>query len=865
MTPTDIGVLLGALGLIGAIVWFFFGQELTHRRVSLRSSPVTPSPPASGGVARNEPGWVPTAAASTLDLAITGMSCAACVGRVEKALRRVPGVADAAVNLLAGQASVRYDSAQAQPSTLIAAVEKIGFGAALPSTNADSDDEDRESRSIAIQFAVAAGCTVPAVILAMRGEAPVIPLYVGPEHAFESLVQFLLSIPVMLIGGRRFLTGAIAALRHRSADMNVLVALGAWTAFLYSTIVTLDPALFSNRHVYFETADVIVTLILLGRLLEARAKSRTGDAIQKLLALRPKTARVLKSNGEGPGAMPIALDGHADAPSASDPSVLSPQDWGLGGRNPVSQDRGPIHYSPVTLHYSELDVPIDDLRLGDRIRVRPGERIPVDGRIVDGSSAVDESMLTGESMPVSKNAGDLVIGGTVNGNGSFVFEATRVGADTALARIVQLVRQAQTSRAPIQKVADQVTAVFVPSVLIAAILTFAGWYVFGHNPALALTDFIAVLIIACPCALGLATPTSLMVGSGRGAEMGILIRNAEALERAASIDLVALDKTGTVTRGKPEVVDIATVDDFDQADLLDLAAAVERASEHPLASAIVEHRDNVSCSPFPGGERGGGRGVTGFKNTPGHGVEALVDNRRVLVGNTALMTKSSVDIDALAPIAAGFAEDGKTPVLVAVDGRAAGVIAIADAVKPTAAAAVDRLKKLGVKVVMLTGDDARTAAAIARQVGIDEVHSALLPEDKAARLRTYRAEGKRVAMVGDGVNDAPALAGADVGIAIGTGADVAVEAADIALVGGDPMAVADVIALSRAVMRNIKQNLLFAFGYNTLGIPLAAGVLYALTGFGQLSPMIASAAMALSSVSVVTNALRLRTARLRDR
>jgi len=780
MTQIEIAVLIGAIALIGFIVWFFFGVELS--RCGKTDTPSHDSSPST-----------PTA---SVDLSITGMTCAACVNRVDKALRRVPGVGDAAVNLLANQAAVKFDPAQAQPSSMIAAVEKIGYGAALLTPNVDAKAETaRESTALALRLRVAAAFSIFVVAGAMLGEMGV----PGMKALGNSYVQLLLSIPVVFWAGWRFFHGAAKSLSQRGADMNVLVAIGTGTAFVYSTIVTVLPhALGASSGVYFETADVIVTLILLGRTLEARAKSQTGNAIEKLIALRPKTATVVNEDTD-----------------------------------------------------VEVEVAIEDLKVGDLIRVRPGERVPVDGRLVDGNSSVDESMLTGESMPVTKAVGDLVIGGTVNGNGAFVFEATRVGADTALARIVQLVRQAQTSRAPIQKMADKVTAIFVPSVLIAAVITFALWFAVGHNPALALNNFISVMIIACPCALGLATPTSLMVGTGRGASMGILIRNAEALERAANVDVVALDKTGTVTQGKPEVTGIVTVNGFVDDDVLVWAAAVERSSEHPLASAIITAAGNSSLA------------VTQFKNVPGHGVEGVVDGRCILAGNTAHLKRGGVDTAALDTIAEPMAAKGETPILVAVDGVAAGVIGVADVVKATARGAVERLRAQGIDVVMLTGDNARTASAIANQVGIEKFEAGLLPADKASKMAAYQKEGKVVAMVGDGINDAPALARADVGIAIGTGADVAVEAADVTLVGGDPMAVADVIALSRSTMRNIKQNLAFAFGYNTLGIPIAAGVLYAVTGHGLMSPMLASAAMALSSVSVVTNALRLRKARIR--
>ncbi len=489
------------------------------------------------------------------------------------------------------------------------------------------------------------------------------------------------------------------------------------------------------------------------------------------------------------------------------------------------------------------------MRIGDRVRVRPGEKVPVDGRLVEGSSAVDESMITGESLPVEKNKGDLVIGATVNTRGSFVFEATRVGADTALARIVGLVRQAQSSRAPIQKLADTVTAYFVPAVLMIAVATFVLWFSLGHAPALALSCFIAVLIIACPCALGLATPTSLMVSTGKGAEFGVLIKDASALERARTVQVIVLDKTGTITAGKPVLTDIVPANGMAPAEILRFAAGAERGSEHPLAQAIVEGAVTWGVTL--------GNAVS-FDSIAGQGIAATLEGHAVLAGNAGLLAARGISPDGLTAQADALAQDGKTAMYVAVDGHAAGLVAVADTVKPTSQSAVAALQRLGLTVVMMTGDNERTAQAVARRVGVDQVLAGVLPENKAAEVKRLQAGGQVVAMVGDGINDAPALAQADVGIAIGTGTDVAIEAADVTLMSGDLNGVVTAIALSRATVRNIQQNLAFAFGYNILGIPLAAGVLYAVTGHGLLSPMFASAAMALSSVSVVTNALRLR-------
>ncbi|MFH9547907.1 heavy metal translocating P-type ATPase [Streptomyces sp. NPDC017435] len=592
------------------------------------------------------------------------------------------------------------------------------------------------------------------------------------------------------------LTGWLT-LRHRAADMNSLITLGTSAAYGYSLLVTLAPGLLPKdvREVYFEAVGVILTLILLGRLLEARAKAGTGEAIRALLGLQARTARVVR-------------DG------------------------------------------AEAEIPIEDVTVGDEIVIRPGEKIPVDAEVLSGSSAVDESMVTGEPMPVTKHTGDTVIGATVNGTGSLRVRAAKVGADTMLAQIIRLVQQAQTSKAPIQRLADAVSAYFVPAVIAIAIGTFTLWFTLGPSPALtlALVSGVAVLIIACPCALGLATPLSVMVGTGKGAQAGILIRSAEALETAHKLDTVVLDKTGTVTEGKPVLTDVHTADGIDEAGLLRLVAAAEADSEHPLARAIVIGVRERGLS-WPA--------ATGFDSVTGKGVQATVDGHAVLVGTPRLLGDVGIDTTELIPIAAEYSEQGKTPVLAAVDGRPAGVLAVADTVKADSAAAIAALQHLGAEVVMLTGDNARTAAAIAAQVGITRVLAEVLPEHKADEIRRLQGEERTVGMVGDGINDAPALAAADVGLAIGTGTDVAIEAADITLISGSLSGVVTSIRLSRATMRNIRQNLFFALVYNAVGVPLAAGALYPLWGL-RLSPIIAAAAMALSSLSVVTNASRLR-------
>ncbi|MBC7269364.1 MAG: heavy metal translocating P-type ATPase [Streptomyces sp.] len=618
-----------------------------------------------------------------------------------------------------------------------------------------------------------------------------------PGWMLNHWTQLALITPVMFYTGWPIHVTGWLTLRHRAADMNSLITLGTSAAYGYSLLVTLAPGLLPQdvREVYFEAVGVILTLILLGRLLEARAKAGTGEAIRALLGLQARTARVVR-------------DG------------------------------------------TEAEIPVEDVVVGDEIVIRPGEKIPVDAEVVSGSSAVDESMVTGEPMPVTKRTGDTVIGATVNGTGSVRVRAAKVGADTMLAQIVRLVQQAQASKAPIQRLADAVSAYFVPAVIAVAVGTFAVWFTLGPSPALtlALVSAVAVLIIACPCALGLATPLSVMVGTGKGAQAGILIRSAEALETAHQLDTVVLDKTGTVTEGTPVLTDVRPTDGFDEAGLLRLVAAAEADSEHPLAQAIVAGvRERGLTWPA----------ATAFDSVTGKGVQATVDGRAVLVGTARLLGDVGIDTSELVPVADDLAAAGRTPVLAAVDGRPAGVLAVADRVKGDSAAAIAALRRLGVEVVMLTGDNARTAAAVAAQVGIGRVLAEVLPEHKADEIRRLRGEGRTVGMVGDGINDAPALAAADVGLAIGTGTDVAIEAADITLISGSLGGVVTAIRLSRATMRNIRQNLFFALVYNAVGVPLAAGALYPLWGL-RLSPIIAAAAMALSSLSVVTNASRLR-------
>jgi Cu+-exporting ATPase len=742
----------------------------------------------------------------TVSFPVEGMTCASCVNRITRFLSKVEGVDEANVNLATESATVRFDTSRTDIAALAAAVQAAGYVARVAGPTADevtagteleSSPErsyaERHLEDIRRRLLVAALLTAPILLgLARMTVAPFLPSIVS-----EPLVQLALATPVQFYAGAPFYRGFINALRHRTADMNTLVAVGTSAAYGYSVAAITAPGFFRAAGIgmsgaiplYFDTAAAIITLILLGRFLEARARSHTSDAIKALIGLAPRTARVLRGD-------------------------------------------------------AEVDIPIEQVVRGDLVLVRPGEKVAVDGTVRNGRSALDESMVTGESMPVGKGPGDEVIGGTLNTSGSFTFEATRVGADTVLAQIVRLVQDAQGSRAPIQRLADRVTGIFVPVVLAIAAFTFAVWFLFGPAPAfnLALLNTIAVLIIACPCALGLATPTSIMVGTGKGAENGVLFRNAEALEHLHKVGVVVLDKTGTLTEGKPRVTD----GDLPEVELLRLVAAVERGSEHPLGEAIVRDAREQRGLVLPE--------VTGFVATPGEGVAATVDGRKVSVGRAAFVgAKPGV----LTEAAEGLAAAGRTPVFVAIDGRPSGVIAVADTLKAGSVAAVAELNRLGLRVVMLTGDNETTARAIASEAGVDRVLADVRPEGKAAAIRSLQAEGSSVAMVGDGVNDAPALASANVGVAIGTGTDVAIESAAVTLMSGDLRGLVTAIALSRATMRNIRQNLFWAFAYNIALIPLAAGIAYPLTGW-LLDPIFAAAAMALSSVTVVSNALRLR-------
>ena len=823
------------------------------------------------------------------DLPITGMTCAACARRIEQTLAKAPGVRRAGVNLATSRATVEYDpdatgvrqlmdavkstgygtagaaradfivddsarpAGSSQPleqhvgrlpgvvgvsfnlgtmevrveylpgaisgSALRRAIEEFGYrvrempggGGDLAEGEAEGEARDSEYRMLRRKFWVAAVLSLPILAIAMaHGRVAAL------NAPWINWLQLALATPVMFYSGAQFFRGAWAAFRHRAADMNTLIAIGTGAAYIYSVAATIAPGLFAGlvgpepmtgvggeamAPVYFEAAAVIIALIVLGRLLESRAKGRTSEAIRRLLDLQAKTARVVRQ-----------VDG---APR-------------------------------------EMDIPVEEVVPGDIVIVRPGEKIPVDGVVTDGSSAVDESMLTGESLPVEKESGDEVFGATVNKTGSFRFEATKVGRDTALQQIVKLVQDAQGAKAPIARLADVISGIFTPVVICVAIASFAVWYVVAPDPVrftMALVTFVSVLIIACPCALGLATPTAIMVGTGKGAENGVLIKGGEILETAHKLRTIVLDKTGTITKGEPALTDVVPADGTDERELLRLVASSERGSEHPLGEAIVRgaRERDVHLTD-----------ATEFRALAGHGIEARVDGHQVLLGNRRLMETRQVALNGADARAAALAAEGKTPMYAAVDGRFAGLLAVADQIKPESRAAIAAMRRRGLDVVMMTGDNKRTAEAVAREVGVDRVLAEVLPEDKAAQVKRLQEREKNlVGMVGDGINDAPALAQADVGIAIGTGTDVAIEASDITLLRGDLRGVVTAIELSDATIRTVRQNLFWAFIYNVLGIPVAAGVLYPLTGW-LLSPIIAAAAMSFSSVSVVANSLRLR-------
>ena len=736
------------------------------------------------------------------ELTLTGLNCASCVAKVEKALSSVAGVSAVSVNLADRTALVGGTAATQE---LLDAVEAAGFGAAAggqTSTLAGASqqleqqalEDRRRYRYLLTHTAIALGLGLPLMIWGMAtGE-------MGVNNTQEQLAWGLVGILtglVLVISGRHYFSGAWRAIKHGSTNMDTLVALGTGSAWLFSMVVVLFPFWLpaTARHVYFEASAMIIGLINLGHALELRARGKTSEAVKRLLGLQAKTARVVR-------------DGQ------------------------------------------ELDIPVEQVLKGDIIRVRPGEKLPVDGRVLEGNSYIDESMLTGEPMAVGKSVGDGVSAGTLNKNGTLLFSAEKVGSETALAQIIALVKKAQSMKMPIARLADRISAVFVPGVILIAIVAAVVWYLVGPEPKIAhmLVVTTTVLIIACPCALGLATPMSVMVGVGKAAELGILIRKGDALQTAGKLTTLVLDKTGTITEGRPAVTRLVAQQPYTEMALLTLAASLEQASEHPLAEAIVQYAQEQQCSLMP---------VSDFQAVAGHGVSGRVEQRLVLLGNGKLMADHGIDTAALITVAEQLAQQGQTPMFVAIDGQLAGLISVSDPIRSDSQAAIRRLHKLGVRVVMLTGDNQLTATAVARQVGIDEFYGEVLPVDKAGHIAQLQQGGQSVGMAGDGINDAPALAQADVGFAIGTGADVAIESADVTLMRSSLHSVADAIELSRATLGNIRQNLLGAFIYNTLGIPVAAGVLFPWTGM-LLNPVIAGGAMALSSVTVVTNANRLR-------
>ncbi|WP_436863803.1 heavy metal translocating P-type ATPase [Bacillus fungorum] len=731
------------------------------------------------------------------EFTVSGMTCAACANRVEKRLNKLEGVNEATVNFALESATVDFNPDEINVNEMKIAITKLGYKLEVKSDEQDGSTDhrlqeiERQKKKFIISFIL----SFP-LLWAMVSHFSFTSFIYLPDMLMNPWVQLALATPVQFIIGGQFYVGAYKALCNRSANMDVLVALGTSAAYFYSVYLSIQ-SIGSSEHMtdlYFETSAVLITLIILGKLFEAKAKGRSSEAIKKLMGLQAKTATVVR-------------DG------------------------------------------TEMKILIEEVVAGDIVYVKPGEKIPVDGEIVEGKSAIDESMLTGESIPVDKTIGDVVIGSTMNKNGFLKVKATKVGRDTALAQIIKVVEEAQGSKAPIQRVADQISGIFVPVVVVIAIITFAVWMIFVTPGDFggALEKMIAVLVIACPCALGLATPTSIMAGSGRSAEYGILFKGGEHLEATHRLDTVILDKTGTVTNGKPVLTDVIVADGFNENELLRLVGAAERNSEHPLAEAIVEGIKEKGID-LPNSET--------FEAIPGFGIESVVEGKQLLIGTRRLMKKFDIDIEAVSKSMEALEREGKTAMLIAIDKEYAGIVAVADTVKDTSKAAIARLKKMGLDVVMITGDNTQTAQAIAKQVGIDHVIAEVLPEGKAEEVKKLQANGKKVAMVGDGINDAPALATANIGMAIGTGTDVAMEAADITLIRGDLNSIADAIFMSKMTIRNIKQNLFWALAYNGLGIPIAA--------FGFLAPWVAGAAMAFSSVSVVLNALRLQRVKLKS-
>lgn len=776
--------------------------NLATARASVSFGPSGADPQALAEAIRNA-GYEPKP--TSVELKVSGMTCASCVSRVEKALKRVPGVLDATVNLATERARVRFLGSPDTTVWLISAIEDTGYEAAEVRTDTDTTDLEQEARnaelaSLRHSLIIATLLTIPVFTIEMGSHfVPGVHAWVMDMigHRESWYLQFALTTLILFGPGLRFFRKGVPALLRLAPDMNSLVALGTAAAYGYSVVATFAWGILPTEiaKVYYEAAAVIATLILLGRYLEAKAKGRTSEAIKRLMALAPKTARVVR-------------DGAA------------------------------------------VEVPLAEVRTGDLVQVRPGEKVPVDGDVVEGSSYVDESMITGEPIPVQKVSGAPVVGGTINKTGSFTFRAASVGADTVLAGIIRMVEQAQGSKLPVQALVDRITAWFVPTVMAVAALTFLVWLVFGPEPALsfALANAVAVLIIACPCAMGLATPTSIMVGTGRAAELGVLFRQGEALQGLGDVEVVAIDKTGTLTKGRPELTDLVAAEGFGEAEVLSLIAAVEMQSEHPIGEAIVEAARRRGLA-LPSAEA--------FEAVPGFGISAVAQGRKVEVGADRFMKRLGYPVEVFALAAARLGNEGKSPLYGAVDGRLAAMIAVADPVKSSTPEAIAALHRLGLRVAMITGDNRRTAEAIARQVGIDEVVAEVLPDGKVEAVQHLQVGHRKVAFVGDGINDAPALAAADVGLAIGTGTDIAIESADIVLMSGDLRGVPNAIGLSKATMRNIRQNLFWAFAYNVVLIPVAAGLLHPINGT-LLSPMIAAGAMALSSVFVLGNALRLR-------
>lgn len=735
--------------------------------------------------------------------AIEGMTCASCAQTVEKAANKLPGIVSASVNLATEKMAIQYDPDQVGVSDITYAVKEAGYEAHEEIETADAIDLDREKKAQHIKdmwqrFWISAVFTIPLLYVSM-GHMLGLPLpeMIDPMmHAGAfSLMQLILTVPVLFLG-REFFKVGFKALFKGHPNMDSLVALGTSAAFLYSLVATIGIVMGNTglaMALYYESAAVILTLITLGKYFEALSKGKTSEAIKKLMGLAPKKARVIRN--------------------------------GL-----------------------EVEIAIDEVQVGDIISVKPGEKMPVDGVVVEGMTSVDEAMLTGESIPVEKTTGDAIIGASINKNGTIQYKATKVGKDTALSQIIKLVEDAQGSKAPIAKLADIISGYFVPIVIVLAVLSGVVWYLAGESGVFALTIAISVLVIACPCALGLATPTAIMVGTGKGAEYGVLIKSGGALEKTHKIQTIVFDKTGTLTEGKPEVTDILTVNGMTEDDLLVLAASAEKGSEHPLGEAIVHGAEKRGLVLFK---------TQSFHALPGHGIEVTIENQSLLLGNKKLMIDRGISLEAVETASDTLAGEGKTPMYIAKDGQMVGIIAVADTVKANSLKAIEKLHKMGLEVAMITGDNKRTAEAIAKQVGIDRVLSEVLPEEKANEVKKLQAEGKTVAMVGDGINDAPALAQADIGMAIGSGTDVAMESADIVLMRSDLMDVPTAVELSKATIKNIKENLFWAFGYNVLGIPIAMGLLYVFGG-PLLNPMLAGAAMSFSSVSVLINALRLK-------